>query len=237
LNPARRLRAFVVLSLAGHAALLSAVVLPGPSRDAPSVATVAPRGVQWRALPAATEPAVGAATAEPAPAPARLSRRPAAEAANPGAGAMRTDAAPVPAPAVEEAIVAPAPKPAMHTTTHAIDASPSAPLEPGAFLPRSLLSVGPTALDEVRLPWPDGVTLDGAIGLHLTGTLALFIDETGAVRDVQAEDDSLPAEFIGVARSAFLSARFRPGERDGRPVRSRLRVEVAFEARDAGTAW
>ncbi|UUX96549.1 energy transducer TonB [Aquabacterium sp. J223] len=117
------------------------------------------------------------------------------------------------------------------------DAVPTVSVEPAAFLPRSLLSAGPVALDEVQLPWPEDAALGGAVGLHLTGTLALFIDESGFVREVHAEDDSLPPVFREAARSAFLKARFRPGELDGRPVRSRLRVEVAFEARDAGVPW
>ncbi len=61
----------------------------------------------------------------------------------------------------------------------------------------------------------------------------MFIDETGKVVRVRVETQAFPPEMQEAARSAFMDAIFTPGLVDGLPVRSKIRVEVTFEA---GTA-
>ena len=61
--------------------------------------------------------------------------------------------------------------------------------------------------------------------------LAIYIDEAGTVRKVQPVDAPLPDAFEEAARNAFLAARFRAGEREGRVVKSFIHIEVVFEER------
>ncbi|MDP2808828.1 MAG: hypothetical protein Q8O34_01625 [Rhodocyclaceae bacterium] len=56
--------------------------------------------------------------------------------------------------------------------------------------------------------------------------LVLFISETGRVDRVEVESSRLTDAFQSVISGQFLSARFAPAERDGIPVKSRMRIEV-----------
>ncbi|MEJ8858355.1 energy transducer TonB [Variovorax robiniae] len=89
-----------------------------------------------------------------------------------------------------------------------------------------MLTVAPVAQTPVHLIAPPDET---AIARH-AGILALYIDEQGEVRQVTADDSSvLPPAFEQAAREAFMAARFAPGQLDGLPVKSRVRVEVVFD--------
>lgn len=93
------------------------------------------------------------------------------------------------------------------------------------YLPRPLLSLVPAATAPIPIDYPP---IEGDAG-HYRAVLDLFIDETGHVRRVRAEGRALPAPLEEAARSAFMSARFTPGEVDGVAVRSLIRVEVSFD--------
>jgi TonB family protein len=58
--------------------------------------------------------------------------------------------------------------------------------------------------------------------------LLVMIDAHGSVNDVSVVEAQPPALFDEPARAAFLSARFRPAFKDGRPVRSRVMIEVTY---------
>jgi hypothetical protein len=94
------------------------------------------------------------------------------------------------------------------------------------YLPRSALTRAPEPATEVLLAYPEGAPAG-----HWQGVLTLFIDEHGAVQRVRVEstDTELPHPFQEAARQAFLAARFTPGEWQGQPVRSRIRIAVEFE--------
>ena len=64
-----------------------------------------------------------------------------------------------------------------------------------------------------------------------TGAFELFIDDTGGVVRVVTATPDLPGILGHAVREAFLSARFSPGEVNGHPVRSRMRIEVTFDSR------
>lgn len=144
-----------------------------------------------------------------------------------------TPAAPAPSadtasdPVYKEAAVPaePAPMP--------LEAAPAvAPVPPGTpdgleYLARDRLSVVPAPVEEVVVPFPESMGYEFRAGVRL----ALFIDETGAVRHVRVEQSNVGPDFEQAARGAFLAARFTPGEVDGRPVKSVVRVEVEFESR------
>ncbi|QPF72549.1 hypothetical protein G8A07_06120 [Roseateles sp. DAIF2] len=95
-----------------------------------------------------------------------------------------------------------------------------------AYVPRSLLSAAPVAQRPVLLQWPS----DGPARGSYRGVLKLFIDERGRVQRVEPDDEELPVSLVNVARQAFLAASFKPGEVQGRAVRSWIRIEVSFDA-------
>lgn len=59
--------------------------------------------------------------------------------------------------------------------------------------------------------------------------LELFINEAGGMDRVRVESASLPEPFQNIAAEAFRQSVFTPGLKDGKPVKSRLRVEVTVE--------
>ena len=99
------------------------------------------------------------------------------------------------------------------------------------YLPRRQLDQGPAPLSPVLLLWP----ADGPPAGHYEEVLSVFIDEAGVVQRVRLEGSSLPAALENVARQAFLATRFTPGQADGQPAKSWIRVEVTFE-RDPSAA-
>lgn len=94
------------------------------------------------------------------------------------------------------------------------------------YVPRRYLTIVPKATSDITVFYPE--TSD-SVGKR-TAILALFIDETGVVQRVRIEGPPLPSDMEEAARNAFLSARFTPGEQEGRIVKSLIRVEVTFES-------
>lgn len=135
-------------------------------------------------------------------------------------------------PGAERPPVARPAKPAAPVTAVAAPAAP-APAAAGddadAYLPRSLLSVSPVLVTPVTIPEPSGLEAD-RLGARV-GVLAIYIDEAGRVREVLPQEPRLPPELEDIVRQTFMAARYTPGERDGRAVRSRIRVEVVFQGR------
>ena len=86
----------------------------------------------------------------------------------------------------------------------------------------------PKILAEVPLVYP--VELPTIKRGHIV--MALLIDETGRVDRVIVESADAPGELQALASSAFSNARFMPGQRANRAVKSRLKVEVTFETEE-----
>lgn len=197
------------LSVALHAAVLTLrpmAVQPQPAVAAPGVQT------QWtraRIVPAAAPQAVEPTLSENA------ASAPSAVVAAPHFSATRRKvaAASTPPPASDIQRAPPHSTPAASTD------------ERGDYLPRPLLTVPPIAKTRISLVTPASETQFA----RYTGILSLFIDETGRVQHIAANEPQLPPAFEQAAREAFMAAEFSPGERDGRPVRSRVRVEVVFD--------
>jgi protein TonB len=95
------------------------------------------------------------------------------------------------------------------------------------YLPRSALTAGPRPLTPVVIDYP---YFDGEADQY-AGKFDLFIDDTGGVVRVASATPDLPGILANAVREAFLTARFSPGEVEGRPVRSRMRIEVTFDSR------
>lgn len=103
---------------------------------------------------------------------------------------------------------------------------PDAVADEDSYLPRQALTVGPQPLSDVELPYPK---FEGDTG-HYVGRVTLYIDETGLVQRVQVDSGDLPPALEDVVRREFMAVRFEPGQAEGRAVRSRIRVEVRFDA-------
>jgi hypothetical protein len=93
------------------------------------------------------------------------------------------------------------------------------------YLPRNLLSVAPAAQTSIVIPYPPEVAGTG----RYAGIFALFIDELGEVRSVRMEDQRLPPAMEQAVRKIFMQTRFSAGQRDGKDVKSRIRVEIVFD--------
>jgi hypothetical protein len=94
------------------------------------------------------------------------------------------------------------------------------------YFPRQLLDIGPHPQAPVTIDYPTS----SDTGNSHVGEFSLFIDQAGRVVRVRAEGRPLPVPMEEAARAAFMGAEFSPGLIDGLPVRSRIRIEVTFEA-------
>lgn len=203
-------------------------------------------GRDARALAASPPAPVGmsvrvaqAAAAAPARAVLAPSAEPTAEASEPPPPAAPVTAATPPAETTEQAtqaaplepvpigpspITEPAPTLAAATP---IEDAPTADVSgaPDRYHARRELSRPPKALSPIDIVFPPGVPTPG----RHAAVLAVYIDELGQVRKVRTEGEALPLAFEDAARNAFLSARFRAGELEGRNVKSFILVEVVFD--------
>jgi outer membrane biosynthesis protein TonB len=95
-----------------------------------------------------------------------------------------------------------------------------------AYLARSLLTRPPAPQQSIDLLYPE-LAPSG----RFRAVVTLFIDDRGVVQRVridEADDSGLPPVLEDATRQTFLRSAFTPGEIDGRPTRSRLRVEVEY---------
>ena len=139
----------------------------------------------------------------------------------------------------------PAPRPQAQSQTPAADAASAraSPPQPAFglvtatgerdadYYPRADLSLAPAPLEAIVIDYPP---LADDSGRHIS-ELSLFIDEAGRVTRVRVDGEALPPVLEQAARAAFMNARFRPGEVEGRAVKSRIRIEVVFDARPPGS--
>ena len=214
----RRIAALVVLVLGLHAALLAL-----PVRSARANSGAAASGLlQVRMLAAAT-----VTTPQAAQAPAAV-REVTERVVVPAQPVLETT------PRVPDAQVA-----ELDSVGQPVELTPPMPLfglalqgidSDDDYFPRAMLTVVPTPIEPVMIAYPE---FDNDPGHH-SSELALFIDETGRVARVRFDGPELPRELEEAARNAFITARFRSGELDGRAVKSWIRVEVVFDSRTTG---
>ena len=72
----------------------------------------------------------------------------------------------------------------------------------------------------------------GATGAAARVLVLVLIDVDGRVNEVSVVEAEPRGAFDESARGAFAAARFKPALKDGRPVKSRLLVEVDFSDRE-----
>lgn len=85
----------------------------------------------------------------------------------------------------------------------------------------------PIALDPIVPRYPpntDDATDGGKV------TLRLLIDAAGVVEDVAVLETQLPEPFKESARSALLTTRFKPAEKDGKAVGCQMLLSIAYAA-------
>ena len=90
------------------------------------------------------------------------------------------------------------------------------------------LDVFPVLASHLDLGAPGGAAKAAGAGRVL---LLVLIDAAGFVNEVSVVEAEPQGAFEEYARTAFVSARFKPALKDGRPVKSRLLVEVDFGER------
>ena len=122
--------------------------------------------------------------------------------------------------------MAPLERPAVELLA-SVTPAPNAGFDEQSYLPRPRLTVPPTLQSAVLLSWPPH---DAPPAGRYAGVLSLFIDELGVVQRVRVDEGELPAALQEQARAVFLGAHFSPGQLQGQVVKSRIRIEVSFEA-------
>lgn len=101
-------------------------------------------------------------------------------------------------------------------------------MEDPEYYPARLLDVLPAPLDEISEEYPESLASRDLSGVV---TLLLLIDELGVVVDISVVSAEPPGYFEETAIERFRNVLFRPAQRNGRAVKSRLVVEVTFEGR------
>ena len=93
------------------------------------------------------------------------------------------------------------------------------------YYPAKQLDVYPQPLAPVRLDYPDS-----AASARIDGRLLvlLLIDEFGMVNDASVVEAQPEGYFEEAALAVFRSARFSPAQRQGRPVKSRVLLQVKY---------
>lgn len=222
----RRPLAAVWISLGLHAALIALVQVAPP----PALRVGEP-AIEVRLLPApaAEVPPLPVAATPPVPAdappPPRLEPHPATEAVPvaPSEPAAAPPAAEAPAePQADASAVGPtvlpaaAPAPALAITS-AVDLT---------YYSARELDVQPRALREIVPDYPadaDRQRLSGKVRLQLR------LEVDGRISGIEVVSASPAGVFDASALEAFRDARFAPAQKNGRPVRARVVIEVVYD--------
>lgn len=88
------------------------------------------------------------------------------------------------------------------------------------------LDVYPTSRTSLFIEYPARAALERVSGRVL---VRVSLDETGKVSDVSIVSAEPQGYFEDAVRAALAGARFRPGRKDGRDVRSRILIKLEFD--------
>jgi protein TonB len=224
------------ISLGLHAAVIALVQVAPPAAISPGDPVIEARLVSSQVAPAA---------AVPAPPTAPVVETPKAAATDTPLlqSSESADALPVPKPADAPPVQAapPVPAPPSQIAPPAEPASTELQPEPAvAPTPASVITssvdltyysarevdVHPRALREVVPVYPadaDRQRLSGKLRLQLK------LQADGRVSDVEILSATPPGVFDESALKAFREARFSPAQKNGRPVRALVQVEVVYD--------
>ena len=240
----RRPLAAMWISLGVHAALIALVqVVPPTSLE------LGEPVIEARLMPAHATPA--AAETPPAPAAEAPEDKP----DKPDKPDDAPDAPPVPLRVPSETVVLPAAEPEAEPLAEAADPELPAPASlavdplaepPSAAVPAAApaplaalttavdltyygvrdLDVQPRALREIVPDYPaaaDRQRLSGKVRLQLK------LEADGRISDIEVVSATPPGVFDASAIQAFREARFAPAQKNGRPVRARVVIEVLYD--------
>ncbi len=221
------------ISLGLHAAVIALVqVVP------PTGVSAQASAIEVRLVTPVTAPVIEAARAPAPAADIPLPPSPAAPEPNIAPVAQR---APSPVPAAPSPpAAAPPPVAAPPATAETPPLSPSASSAPAAPVPPAALTssvdltyynardldVQPHALRVIRPDYPaeaDRRRLSGTLRLQLK------LEADGRVSDIAVVSATPPGVFEDSALKAFRDARFAPAQKNGRPVRALVVIEVVYD--------
>jgi protein TonB len=223
------------ISLGVHAALIALVQVAPPTSLELGEAVIEARLVPAHAAPAAAETPPAPAAEAPEDKPDKPDRRlvplrvpsetvvlPAAEAEPPAEAAELESPAPAllhaESPAEPPSAAAPAAAPApLAALTTAVDLT---------YYNVRDLDVQPRALREIVPDFPaeaDRQRLSGKVRLQLK------LEADGRISDIDVVSATPPGVFDESAIQAFREARFAPAQKNGRPVRAQVVIEVLYD--------
>jgi protein TonB len=101
-------------------------------------------------------------------------------------------------------------------------------IEDPEFYPARRLDVLPRPIGDVALRYPE-VAADQEVSGRVV--LLILIDELGMVVEASVISADPPGVFEEAALESFRNVMFTPAQRHGRAVKSRLPVEVNFDAK------
>ena len=213
-KPAERLILALLLSVLVHLALILAIPA---QRSNPRVKGSSPITAMLEPLASIEAPQIAAS--EPEATAPMVAEPPPASAENPPALQQRD-----PAAIESQAEQQPSePKPGEAAPLLEIPVS-----RDPTYYAVSLLDEYPRPLRPVEPRYPQQATSKGISG---TVTLLLLIDEAGKLDEISVVQAKPEGIFDEAAIAAFRDMRFSPARKDGRAVRSRVRITVGFEAK------
>lgn len=142
--------------------------------------------------------------------------------AAPGAQALSRDTDPLPPPAPAAMRLAAGPSQSTGTGSSIL-----APLLAPLYYKTSELDVRPGIMTRVEPEYPESAArrfLSGKVQIRL------FINASGTVDRVAIVSAEPPGFFEQSAESAFRAARFSPGSKNGKAVRTQLTLEVSYDS-------
>ena len=93
------------------------------------------------------------------------------------------------------------------------------------YYPTKQLDVYPQPLTQIRLDYPESAASAKVDGRLL---VLLLIDEFGVVNDASVVESQPEGYFEDAALAVFRAARFVPAQKQGRPVKSRVLLQVKY---------
>lgn len=97
------------------------------------------------------------------------------------------------------------------------------------YYPAKQVDVHPVAAYPVTPQYPEAAAAENIEGVV---KLLLLVDESGVVREVSVVEANPEGYFEESAMDAFRNARFKPAQKNGRDVKSRLVIRVEYQAKD-----
>jgi protein TonB len=183
-----------------------------------------PQAVSRPVLQVSLKPSPEALSVTPSEAPPLVEPE-ATEAPPPSQAAQETDE---PTPQAEPLASAP-------VNSLASEQTPGLPainiplVEDPTYYPALEVDVHPAAQHDIIPLYPDQAADDKITGSVI---LLLNLDEGGLVQEISVEESDPPGHFDQAALEAFRHARFSPAQKQGRIVKSRMRIKVTFDLVD-----